>query len=300
MILARVSHIITLTSMGSYTFATSVKGWSIDAKRMLGSGAWCKVYVAFRERNSEVEYAAVKIIDKLFLKPHEKHFPAREIECLRRLEKVNNILRLLDDYEDATHCYLFLQYCRHKDLFDIIEKNGKLPEPQVRYVLEQLVTALKGAHTHGVLHRDLKLENVLITEKTAQGPSVAVCDFGLSVIVPNAQAAKLQQWVGSPEYASPELVNKIPYGAEVDVWALGVILYTIAVGSQPFTHDTVAGIFHRIRVQPASLPATISDNLRDLITKMLDKNATSRIKLDEITNHPFLKSRPNKRMRSAK
>lgn len=286
--------------MAGNNFSTFVKGWSIDVKRSLGSGTWSKVYFAFRVKekgSGEAEQAAVKIIDKRRLRPREKHFATREIECLRRVESVGSTIRLLDEYEDATYHYLFLEYCKHGDLFELIEKGGKLSEPHARYVFEQLLVAVKGTHARGIIHRDLKIENILIAEKTAQGPNVVLCDYGLAAIVPNTAAAKLEQWVGSPEYAAPELINKVPYGAEVDVWALGVILYAIAVGQQPFTADTTAQIFHKVCVQPAVLPASMTDNLRDLLSKMLDKSSISRITLDEITNHPFLKSRPNKRVR---
>ena len=282
-------------SMGSYSILSKVNGWNINLDKVMGSGAWSTVYPASRTTNKgDIEKAAVKVIDKTRLKAHEKQFAALEMDCLRRLEKTPGVLRFLDHFEDSIHHYIFMQLCPHGDLFEYLADKGKLAGPTARYIFAQLLTAVQGIHSQGILHRDLKLENILITEITTAGPTVVICDFGLATIVPSWDV-KFEAWVGSPEYASPELINKVPYSAEVDVWALGVILYAMTVGKHPFSDDDVANIYHRIRVQPVYLPAIISDNLGDLITRMLDKNNASRIKLNEITNHPFLKSRPSKR-----
>lgn len=263
-----------------------VNGWIIDTTNCLGSGTWSKVYHA--RRQSDAQEAAVKIVAKARLKPHERDFAKIEIECLTRLRGHRHIIHLYDHVEDETNHYMFLELCKGGDLFSVIENYGKLPENSVRRIFLQLLDAVRAMHTVGIVHRDLKLENILLVEAGPECQRLVVCDFGLSAIISSNPSELLSAWVGSPEYASPELVMKRPYRTEPDVWALGVILYALAIGCHPFTSETIAGTFHRIRNEPARVPEHVSAPLRDLLSKMLIKDGAKRITLDDIYAHPFV------------
>lgn len=262
-----------------------VSGWIVDTSRCLGSGTWSKVY--YSARQADGLEAAVKIICKARLKPHERDFATIEATCLQRLNGHRNIIRLYQHVEDETNHYLFLELCRGGDLFSVIETYGKLPENSVRRIFLQLLDAVRAMHAVGIVHRDLKLENILLAEPGPECQRLVICDFGLSAVLSSPDEL-LSAWVGSPEYASPELVTKRPYRYEPDIWALGVILYALAIGCHPFSADTIAGTFQRIRTEPARVPEHVSAPLRDLLSKMLIKDASKRITVEGIYTHPFL------------
>jgi serine/threonine protein kinase len=243
--------------------------------------------VFYATRQADGLEAAVKIIAKARLKPHERDFATVEVACLQRLNGHRNIIRLYQHVEDETNHYLFLELCRGGDLFGVIERNGKLPEATVRKVFVQLLEAVRAMHAVGVVHRDLKLENILLVEAGADCQRLVICDFGLSAIVRDT-TEQLSAWVGSPEYASPELVLKRPYRTEPDVWALGVILYALAIGCHPFSADTIAATFARIRNEPARVPEHVSPLLRDLLSLMLIKDGSKRITIDGVYSHAFM------------
>lgn len=264
-----------------------VSGWLVDTSRCLGSGTWSKVYYATRQ--SDGVESAVKIVAKAKLKPHERDFATTEAACLELLNGHRHIIRLYQHLEDETNHYLFLELCKGGDLFSVIETYGRLPENSVRRIFLQLLEAVRAMHMVGVVHRDLKLENILLVEPGPECQRLVICDFGLSAILTQPDEL-LSAWVGSPEYASPELVNKRPYRYEADIWALGVILYALAVGCHPFSAETIAGTFHRIRNEPARVPEHVSPLLRDLLAKMLNKDGSKRITLEGIYTHPFLQT----------
>lgn len=264
-----------------------ISGWLLDSSRCLGSGTWSKVYYATRQ--SDGVEAAVKVIAKAKLKPHEKDFANIEAACLERLNGHRHVIQMYQHAEDETNHYLFLELCKGGDLFSVIENYGKLPENSVRRIFMQLLEAVRAMHALGIAHRDLKLENILLVEPGPECQRLVICDFGLSAIITRPDEM-LSAWVGSPEYASPELVNKRPYRYEADVWALGVILYALTVGCHPFTAETISGTFQRIRNEPARVPEHVSQPLRDLLSKMLVKDGSKRITLEGIYAHPFLQT----------
>jgi len=277
--------------MDDYT-SLSIGDWSIDLRRKLGSGTWSEVYYAVQQ-STGLE-AAAKIVEKARLKPHEKNFVSVEVECLRKLHH-SNILKLYHYYEDQTNHYMFLEYCTGGELFTLLDSHVRLNEAQSRRFFTQLVEAVQTCHNAGVIHRDLKLENLLLTSADLNG-KLKLCDFGLSAIQRN-QTDLLAQWVGSPEYASPELVNKKPYSTEVDVWAMGVILYVLVVGHHPFTAPNVHQTFQRIRYEQVKLPDYVPLPLRDLIQRMLHKDSAKRLTIAEIRRHPwFLNAQPKQQM----
>lgn len=257
-----------------------VKEWTIRYDRLLGQGTWSRVYLATHPSKGE---AAVKIVEKLRLKYHEKDIAKKEIEMFIKLKDVKGVLRLYDYHEDSLCWYMFLEFCPNGDLFDYVAIARKLPESEAKHILKQLSTTLCEIHRHGVLHRDLKLENILIRSDY----SMAIADFGLSTNVTSTKQL-VSQWVGSPEYASPELVGKISYNSEVDIWALGVIAYAMTVGQVPFVADNIQQLFQLIQTHTISYPDTMSTNLRNLLESMLDRDVTKRLSIDAVLKHPFL------------
>jgi len=267
-----------------------IEGFRIHRDRPLGRGTWSEVFVA-THLISGTEVAA-KVVPKAKLKPHEAHFVHTEAALLAQINHPN-VVHLYQMAEDALNYYLFLELVQGADLFSYLEKNRKMTERMARKVFAQVVDAMSRLQQLGIVHRDLKLENIIISPPingVEDNRKVTLLDFGLAAQM-HSTDQKLSEWCGSPLYASIELISKIPYRYEVDVWALGVILYCMVAGYQPFYGKTVAEIFQKIRSQPLQFPEHFSAPLRELITRMLYRDAARRITINEIRRHAWLRTR---------
>jgi serine/threonine protein kinase len=155
-----------------------------------------------------------------------------------------------------------------------------LSEDNTRHIFKQLVDVVQYCHTLKIIHRDIKHKNILFDEKG----NLKLIDFGLS----NWSCQGNMSFCGTPAYASPEMLLGVPYmGPEVDVWSLGIVLYSTVTGKLPFTTvvDMVKGQY--------SLPSSLSPECRDLIQQCLQVEAAKRVTVDKIMEHPWMKSPPD-------
>ena len=150
----------------------------------------------------------------------------------------------------------------------------------------QIVTGLKYLHSHRIIHRDLKLGNLFLNEKM----EIKLGDFGLATKL-DFDGEKKRTICGTPNYIAPEVLEgKSGHSYEVDIWSLGVIIYTLIIGKPPFETTDVKATYRRIRQNSYSFPEhiNISDAARDLITRILTGDPKRRPNLDEIMNHEFI------------
>ena len=159
-------------------------------------------------------------------------------------------------------------------------------EKEARRLFQQIIFGLEYLHINGVSHRDLKPENILLD----QDKNVKICDFGLSNKMKDGNF--LYSSCGSPNYAAPELINGKCYnGALIDIWSSGVILYTILTGQLPFNEKQANKLYQKIRECKYTIPKTVPDAAKDLITRMLQKNPLDRITIDEIKQHKWFNNK---------
>ena len=157
-----------------------------------------------------------------------------------------------------------------------------MEESEARRIFQQIIFGVEYLHTHQVSHRDLKPENILID---GDG-NVKLADFGLSNIMKDG--IFLYSSCGSPNYAAPELISGKYYnGASIDIWSCGVILYTLLTGSLPFNEKATAKLYKKIKECSYTLPPNASDEARDLIFRMLQKDPLDRISIAEIKQHKW-------------
>jgi len=198
--------------------------WVISSDKLLGSGTWSNVYYACH--SSSRAGAACKVILK---NTKEKIRLARnEIVMLMELRHPS-IIRLYSVVNKTDRYELFLEYFEEGDLYSrtMQSNDGNLPYRECKIVARQILSVLKYLHSHDIIHRDIKADNILV-----RGDNVVLCDFGLTRKLQPTEY--LTEWVGSPMYASPELVERIPYRKGPDVWAFGVLIYTLVTGAIPF------------------------------------------------------------------
>jgi serine/threonine protein kinase len=264
----------------------------LDMDRVLGTGSSAKVVVA-KDRTNGLECAA-KIVDKRRLKTNSRSNLCREIQALQTL-KHHNIISMLHVEEDPTHVYIFLEMCKGGDLVSVVSSRGTLTEQQAKKLFVQLIDAVKFCHAMGYTHRDIKLENCLMTDPN---PDVGVCklaDFGFCIDVSDGKP--LTSYCGSPSFVAPEIIKKIPYdGKACDVWGLGVILYAMLYGVLPFGDDAdIPRLFRSIVHTPVQYPPSknpVSDEVKDLITMMLNKDGQKRPTVAQIQQHAWLTGKP--------
>ena len=229
---------------------------------------------------------AMKIYDKAkTLDTQRKKSIRREIKILEKLLH-NNIVKLADAFDTVHHVYLIMEYVRGPSLHSYLKSkyNRKIDEDEAKKIFRQIVSGICYCHSKSVSHRDIKLENVLLTDDG----TVKIIDFGFSTCIPNDKKIKL--FCGTPSYMAPEIVAKKEFaGPPADIWARGVLLYAILCGTFPFKGIDDKDLYKKIMNGALSYPDHLSVNARNLITKMLNIDADYRPDAEDILNDVWLK-----------
>uniref|UniRef100_A0A8D0CZE5 Serine/threonine-protein kinase PLK n=1 Tax=Sander lucioperca TaxID=283035 RepID=A0A8D0CZE5_SANLU len=279
--------------------------------KVLGKGGFAKCYEMTDLSTSKV-YAAKIIPHARVSKPHQREKIDREIELHRALHH-KHIVHFYHHFEDKENIYILLEYCSrkvsatchilrspttfyeikenillqrkmcfHRSLAHILKARKVLTEPEVRYYLRQIVSGLKYLHEQEILHRDLKLGNFFVNESM----ELKVGDFGLAAKLEPA-GNRRKTICGTPNYLSPEVLNKQGHGCESDIWALGCVMYTMLLGRPPFETTNLKETYRCIREARYSLPSSLSPQAKQLITSLLAKIPEDRPNLDHILRHDF-------------
>lgn len=181
-----------------------------------------------------------------------------------------------------------MEYMENGNLLDFINGTGELPITLARRLFLELALALDYLHqTKHICHRDLKPENIMLDRNY----DVKLVDFGLSRRFTSNNPMMITS-CGSPCYVSPEIINQQPYSSSTDIWALGVLLYSMIMGKLPFFDTNLTVLFDNIVNMHVELPKDIPEDLRDLIEKLLEKDPRQRITIQEILLHRWLKFSP--------
>ncbi|KAM8795867.1 NUAK family SNF1-like kinase 2 [Eudromia elegans] len=247
-----------------------------DFLETLGKGTYGKVKKA-RERSGKL--VAIKSIRKDKIKDEQDlvHI-RREIEIMSSLNHPH-IIAVHEVFENSSKIVIVMEYASKGDLYDYISERQRLSEQEARHFFRQVVSAVYYCHKNGIVHRDLKLENILLD---ANG-NIKIADFGLSNVY--QQDGLLQTYCGSPLYASPEIINGRPYkGPEVDSWSLGVLLYILVHGTMPFDGRDYKTLVKQITSGDYREPTKLSDAC-GLIRWMLMVNPARRATIEDIATH---------------
>ncbi|EKM51059.1 uncharacterized protein PHACADRAFT_263025 [Phanerochaete carnosa HHB-10118-sp] len=181
------------------------------------------------------------------------------------------------------HYYMVFEYVNGGQMLDYIISHGRLRERVARKFARQIGSALDYCHKNNVVHRDLKIENILIS----QTGNIKIIDFGLSNLYD--PALHLATFCGSLYFAAPELLNaKVYTGPEVDVWSFGVVLYVLVCGKVPFDDQSMPALHAKIKRGLVEYPVWLSAECKHLLTRMLVTNPAQRATLTEVMSHPWM------------
>uniref|UniRef100_A0A6I8Q8P6 non-specific serine/threonine protein kinase n=1 Tax=Xenopus tropicalis TaxID=8364 RepID=A0A6I8Q8P6_XENTR len=224
----------------------------------------------------DTENVAIKIIDKTQLNPTSLQKLFREVRIMKILNHPN-IVKLFEVIETEKTLYLVMEYASGGEVFDYLVAHGRMKEKEARAKFRQIVSAVQYCHQKHIVHRDLKAENLLLDADM----NIKIADFGFSneFTVGN----KLDTFCGSPPYAAPELFQGKKYdGPEVDVWSLGVILYTLVSGSLPFDGQNLKELRERVLRGKYRIPFYMSTDCENLLKRFLVLNPSKRGTLEQI------------------
>uniref|UniRef100_A0A8C8I341 Ribosomal protein S6 kinase n=1 Tax=Oncorhynchus tshawytscha TaxID=74940 RepID=A0A8C8I341_ONCTS len=259
-------------------------GYEVKEEVGLGAYSVCKRCI---HKITSVEYA-VKIIDRV------KKDPSEEIEILLRYGQHPNIITLKDVYDDGRYVYLVMELMRGGELLDRILYQKCFSEREASVLLCTITKTVEYLHSQGVVHRDLKPSNLLYVDETGDPESIRICDFGFAKQL-RAENGLLMTPCYTANFVAPEVLKKQGYDAACDIWSLGILLYTMLAGFTPFANgpdDTPEEILARIGSGKYALTGgnwdTVSDDAKDIVTKMLHVDPHQRLTAPQVLRHQWI------------
>ncbi|XP_067336597.1 MAP/microtubule affinity-regulating kinase 3a isoform X25 [Channa argus] len=253
--------------------------------KTIGKGNFAKVKLARHILTGRE--VAIKIIDKTQLNPNSLQKLFREVRIMKILNHPN-IVKLFEVIETERTLYLVMEYASGGEVFDYLVAHGRMKEKEARAKFRQIVSAVQYCHQKHIVHRDLKAENLLLDADM----NIKIADFGFSNEF--TLGNKLDTFCGSPPYAAPELFQGKKYdGPEVDVWSLGVILYTLVSGSLPFDGQNLKELRERVLRGKYRIPFYMSTDCENLLKRFLVLNPGKRgtLEVREDAENQIMKDR---------
>lgn len=222
---------------------------------------------------------------------HSLFYVKSECQILQKLDHPN-IINYLDFFEDEENVYVVTEYVEGRNLFHLYwEQNKVMHENDAAQLMKALIKALIFWHSNNIIHRDVKLENIMLacTDDNIDYRNVKIIDFGVATDWVNKKEA-YSTLVGTPYYMAPEVFDQ-NYDNKCDVWSAGVVLYILLSGTYPFEAESTPSLYELVNIKDVQFPHVrwkkISSTVKDLLKKMMQRNAKKRISLEEWLKHKW-------------
>lgn len=259
--------------------------------KKLGQGSFGVVYEI---KNKETdEKFAIKIINKEKGGNKTTINFENEVNIMKSVTH-KNLIRLEEVFETKKKLYLITELCEAGELSKWIKKQKPIHEDLARLIMRQIVEAIHYLHKHDIVHRDLKLENILIKEYDTESDNflIKVTDFGLSSQRDSVGTESMfEDYCGTPLYMAPEIIDNNPYSQLCDVWALGIIMFFILTSHSPFTAENESKLREQIRNAEVNTNSpsyiSLSPEAKDCLTRMIKVNPAHRITSSELFNQAW-------------
>ena len=281
-------------------------------EKSLGKGAYGEVYLTTIKGDSKL--IATKKIDKSFCEnPITKKYLINEINILKMLNHPN-IVKFIDLKRTSNHYYIMMEYCNggelHKVLEKYMEKNGKpFPEEIVQHLMRQIIDAFKYIHSKDIMHRDIKLENILLNYDTNEDKqnqnlmkaNIKIIDFGFAAKLGKngLKYTTLGSLINMDPLILKELqkrgkkTQKLGYDKKADIWSIGTICYEMAIGKYVFDAEKIDELIKKIEKGEYTVPTNLSKEIISFINGMLQYGPERRLNIEQLANHNFLKKNVN-------
>ena len=262
----------------------------------IGNGGFGIVYSAIEKPTNR--RVALKCTPKKKLEdPKIKKKLISEIDIHRSLHH-KNIVKFDGFFHDKDYVYFVLELCDGGNVLEYLKKKETLSEFETANIIRQIVDSLVYLHSNGIIHRDIKLQNFLMMKNG----TVKLSDFGLSVRVKSLDDSTKPSVCGTPGYLSPEVVTRGHHTFAIDIWAMGVSVYTMLTGKQPFKSADRKQVFQKIRQVSYTWPNNmmISENAKSFVNSVLKRDPLERPSAQNLAHHPFLDQIQRKTLRSGR
>ena len=249
--------------------------------RLIGKGAFGKVNLGLHILTGRI--VAIKSFNKKKLNSDKaKAKIYHEINLMKNLRH-SSVVKILDTFETENYIFIIMENIAGGDLLSFVKKRTKLNEKVCKYIFKQILEAIKYIHSKNIVHRDIKLDNVLIDLNN----NIKICDFGVGKMIHDKEI--LLDQCGTPAYIAPEiLLNKGYDGFGVDIWSSGIVLYTMLSGMVPFKANNINDLQNNIITGNFKEIHGISKDCNDLLHKLLQINPKKRITINDALNHPWI------------
>ena len=276
--------------------------------KSLGKGAFGEVFLTTKKGSNEL-YATKQLNKDIFDNRNTKKYFLNEINILKELSHPN-IVKFADLKRTANHFYIMMEYCNGGELCKTLEahisKTGRpFSEEVVQSLMKQIISAFQYIHGKDIIHRDIKLENILLNYNTNEDKenknvikaTVKIIDFGFAARM--EKTGLKYTTLGSPINMDPLIlselrkrgknINRVGYDQKADIWSLGTICYELAIGKSAFEANKIDDLIAKIEKGEYTVPTNLSRELISFINGMLQYDPNQRLNIDQLAKHPFLK-----------
>ena len=279
--------------------------YSLD--KSLGKGAFGEVFLTTKKGTKEI-FATKKIERELAETGNTMKYLVNEINILKELNHPN-IVKLKEIKKTKNHYYIIMEYCNGGELYKTLEKymnkyNKPFSEEIVQHLMKQIINAFKYIHGKNIIHRDIKLENILLNYESEEDrknlnilkAQVKIIDFGFATKIENSQLKYTT--LGSPINMDPIILNelkkrgkktrKLGYDQKADIWSLGTICYEMLIGKCVFNAEDLDELVEKVENGSYTVPTTLSKEVISFLNGMLQYDANTRLNIDQLSKHCFL------------
>ena len=257
------------------------------SEKIIGKGSSCSV--VYGENIKTKQNVSIKIINKKNLHYNYLELAMNELYILKICQSPH-IIKLYDIYETNNNIYIVMEYCKSGNLHYYFNDNNKLQENLVKEIVYKFLLAINFIHSLGIIHRDIKLANILFFDESKA--NIRLVDFGLGKILGSNE--KTKERCGTLGFAAPELLENKPYSKPVDFWSAGVVTYYLLCGHLPFNNVSREEVIRQTIEDPIPFKENvwkyISVEAKDFVAGLLEKNPEKRFNIEQILEHPWIKS----------
>ena len=278
----------------------------LNLLKSLGKGTMGEVYLS--QKDGDKRYYATKKMDRVKAdRPQVRKYFRTELEILSKL-KHKNIVRFYDLKQTKAHYYIVMEYCNGGTLHSCLDKYMKMKkkpfsEEKVQYLMKQIVSGLKYIHRNGIIHRDIKLDNILVKfyndedlkNVNMMKTHIKISDFGISIRPGDNHLAFTA--VGSPANMDPFILKKLTerndlsnsegYDQSADIWSLGSICYEMLMGKRVFNGRNIKDLKKKVEAGNYVLPTNLSKEVVSFINGMLQYDPKKRLNIEQLSRHQF-------------
>ena len=249
--------------------------------RIIGKGAFGKVNLGLNLLTGRI--VAIKSFNKQnIISEISKRKILYETNLMRNLHH-KSIVKILETFESEKYILIIMEYISGGNLQNFVKKRRKLTEKTAKILFKQIIEGIQYIHSQGIVHRDIKLENILLDLNN----NIKICDFGVGKII--KPESTLYDQCGTPVYMAPEIIKNAGYkGFPVDIWSSGVALYIMLTGNIPFNRGKIHDLQYNIVNKDINPIEGISNEAKNLIEGLLNKDPNKRLTAEDILNHPWL------------